>query len=637
MRRGLLSLLLVAAACAAALPAGAIELPGMPRLDVIWARVSPEPITLDGVLDEPGWAAAESVVVRFGYTSSIIPGSGWKIEATYIPPSQFDSTYAVLKLLARDNQIYLGARMKDRSVGGSKEFNRFDGLLMAVKDHLSPLAPKPPKEYFYSWWYPTLNDPQPAGQLPRFAGAYGDSAGLPRPPESVAAWDARTVVHGTSNDDSTPDTGWTVEMRFDCGVVGYDITQPAGDTFEWNISIYDCDGWWPLSTTAFSATRTWLQGPWGNSSGYNEMRVMSRPDVTTASGPVPEVLPEIVYPWVSGTPTVDGQLTDGVWSDPDVYSFDIRFGDLALRDTYPAVGPHRAGQYQPVINGGEAYVVDPGDATVRLFLSGNRLYMGFDVRDQAVQYHPAELRWDGFWVHVTEIDSLEIVDHALRGKRLGFQVAQNGTAQATGYLANLISQGKAQLALQLKAGTTVDTTGVDTDAGYTAELSVDLTDFGYTPGNVSGPLFLGVVLMDGDSYLPIEDSYGTKTWWFREYDNTCCPPWGYIPASMTGVAPPPDGEPRAYGEAQGYPNPSLQPRIRYALPERNRVTLEVFDVRGRLVERRPLGTQPEGQREIELFAGRPPGSGVYLYRLQLENPETGRLRGTLTGKVIVLN
>jgi len=516
MRRGLFTFVLLALALAVAGGASALVLPAMPRQDVIWARVASGPITLDGVLDEPSWAKAESTIIKFGRINGI-PGSGWKIEAGGLPQ---DSTLAVVKWLARDNQLYLGVRARDKSIGGSEEFNRFDGLLMGVKNHLGTGAPKPVAEYFYGWWYPLQADPQPVGQLPRFIGAFGDTNGEPRTPEEIAAWDARTVVRGTSNSDADVDDGYTVEMRFDCAAVGYDITQPGGDVFEWNLSIYDCDGWWPLNLATFASSRVWWQGPWGNSNGYNEVRVMARPDVTVNSGPVPIVLPDIVYPRLSATPTIDGNLNDAVWSDPNVYQFDIRYGDAALRETYPGVGPHRAGQWQPTIYGGQAFVVNPGDATVKMFVSGDRLYFGIDVRDEVVQYHTNEFRWDGFWLHVTEIDSLDIIDHVLKGRRIGMQVGPTGNPLTKNYLTNLVGRGKAQIAMQLKAGTTVDTLGIDTDTGYSAEMWIDLTDIGYTPGNVTGPLYLGVVLLDGDSYLPVTDSYGTKTWWFREYDNT---------------------------------------------------------------------------------------------------------------------
>jgi hypothetical protein len=128
-----------------------------PRQDAIWARVAQNPITLDGVLDEADWAAAETKVVRWAEDAGI-PGSGWKIEGGTEPG---DPTTATLKFLVYENQLYLGAVVEDVSVGGSAAFNRFDGFLMALKDHGDPNAPKPPSEYFYSWWYPEDPDPQP--------------------------------------------------------------------------------------------------------------------------------------------------------------------------------------------------------------------------------------------------------------------------------------------------------------------------------------------------------------------------------------------------------------------------------------------------------------------------------------------
>ena len=144
MRRITTTLLLVGIAAVWALPAHSQA----KRLDYVWARQTTNPITLDGVLNEADWAKADSLFLKFGIDNGV-PGSGWKIEAGLLPS---DSTYAVLKLLVRNNQMFLGARVKDKSVGGSANFNRFDGLLMALKDHMSTGAPKPPDEYFYVWW-----------------------------------------------------------------------------------------------------------------------------------------------------------------------------------------------------------------------------------------------------------------------------------------------------------------------------------------------------------------------------------------------------------------------------------------------------------------------------------------------------
>jgi hypothetical protein len=68
------------------------------------------------------------------------------------------------------------------------------------------------------------------------------------------------------------------------------------------------------------------------------------------------------------------------------------------------------------------------------------------------------------------------------------------------------------------------------------------------------------------------------------------------------------------------------------LPEESRVTLEVFDVQGRLVERRSLGVQPAGQQGT-WFDGTDRESGVYLYRLRFADPANGQTRSVVSGKM----
>ena len=141
-----------------------------PRLDAIWARTTDgAPITLDGVLDEPGWGLAESIKIQYGVDTGI-PGSGWQIEGPFFAT---DSTCAVIKLLVEGNKMYLGAVVPDSSIGGTKDFNRFDGFLMAIKNHAVLDRPAPPAEYFYSWWYPEDPNHDEVGKEPAFVGMWG--------------------------------------------------------------------------------------------------------------------------------------------------------------------------------------------------------------------------------------------------------------------------------------------------------------------------------------------------------------------------------------------------------------------------------------------------------------------------------
>ncbi len=611
----------------AALPLAAQEV----REDAIWARTALSPITLDGVLDEPGWAVADSQIIEYAVDAGM-PGSGWKTEAGWQP---IDPTHATIKFLVQGNQLYMAAIVQDQSVGGSAEFNRFDGLLMGMKDHSIEGYPKPQAEYLYSWWHDELSDPQAEGTMPGFIGVWAELPhGTPRTPEQIAAWDAVTVVNGTTNNDDTPDQGYVVEMRFDLEVMGYDVTRPEGDIVEWNISVYDCDWYWPISVTSFSTNRVWWQGPWGNTSWYNEVRIHARPDVTTASGPAPQIEPEIVVPSLAEQATIDGELSEDVWSSPDIYSFDIRWGDDELRAGYDGVGSYRSGQFQATVNGGEAFVLDPADATVKVYHSGNMLYFGFEARDQVVQYHPDLNRWDGFIVTLEDLASRG-TDNTVLTKRLSFQVNTDGTALAQDDLLNLTATGDAQVAISLMAGTSVDTLGQQSDPGYTAEMAIDLTALGYTFSRAEESLFFGVVHLDGDSFIPTTDSYGTRVWWYREFPGTCCPVWAHLGTDTSGVAPE-DPWQNAYARLLGTGPASARPQVAFAMPEANLVALKVYDLRGHLVEESSLGEMGAGENRVPMFSGRLPASGMYLYRLRLVNPVTGQERAVLNGKTVLI-
>ncbi len=607
-----------------------------PRKDVIWAKRSQAAIVLNGILSEPAWALAESVTVQMAMDAGI-PGSGWKYEGGILP---IDPTNATLKFLVVGNQLYLGAIIRDHSIGGSIDFNRFDGLLMGLMDHSSTGAPKPVAEYFYSWWYPVesgIPNPQPPGYPPGFIGRWSTfPPGTPRTAEQIANWDAVTVVQGQSNNDATQDTRYVVEMRFNLTPMGYDVTQPEGDIIEWNVSIYDCDWLWPLNVNQLSYNRVWWQGPWGNVSWYDQVHIYARPDVTVESpNPLPKLRPELNLPngAAFAAPIINGTLTEPVWSNL-AYTFDLRYGDDALRQTYPGVGPHRAGQYQAPVNGGLAAILDPADATVKVFFRGDLLYLGFDVRDQVVQYHPNFDRWDGFLVSLNE-KTLRGPDNNLMGRRLSFQVAANGTALPQDYLSSLVLAGDAAVSLALKPGTTVDSLGTSADTGYTAEMWVDLTALGYPVGLGDGTLWLGVNNLDGDSFLPITDSYGTRTWWFREYENQCCPVWAYMAPTPPTDAPVDLPAIDASFLLGSVPNPGRRPAIRYSLARPSDVVLEIFDVAGRLVERRPLGLQEAGLGSAT-FGGKDQAAGVYVYRLHVHDPVTGAERKSLSGRLVVV-
>ena len=639
MKRATIAALACVASLAFALPTLA-----QTRVDYIWARATDGPITMDGVLNEPAWALADSMVIKYGQDSGI-PGSGWFNEAGILPQ---DPTNATVKFLHVGNYLWMGAVIRDKSIGGSSVFNRFDGLLMGIKDHSTTQRPAPPLEYFYSWWYPedSLAAIQP-DRSPNFRGRWtgcNDSpsdCSRPRTATEIDAWDAVTTVNGHSNTDATNDVSYTIEMRFNLTPIGYNMNTFNTDAVEFNVSIYDADWNWPFQNI-FSSNRTWWEGPWGRDAFFHNVKILGNSAIRTNSGPAPGYPVDARIPAGDNfaAPTMDGLLTDPVWNGAPALK--IKFGDDALRASYPGVGPWRSGQYQPEVNGGQADVVDPGNATVKWFYKGTKLYLGFDVNDKVVQYISDPLRWDGFIVSLVDYAARNADNHQLIGYKLSFQVGPTGNAMPQDELPPLVANGGAQVALALKPGTTVDTLGTNVDTGYTAEMWVDLTKIGYPANLGDHRLFLGVDLLDGDSFTPFTDSYGTRTWWQREFAGGSGaggggpdgPAWCWLDTNAqvplaVGDPIPGGGELALLGNR---PNPYRgSTSIDFILPRSSRVDLEVFDLQGRLVAKRDYGTLAAGTSHVS-FNAKSLRSGIYPYRIRVRD---GSGTQVLTGRMLL--
>ncbi|MBN2093358.1 T9SS type A sorting domain-containing protein [candidate division KSB1 bacterium] len=599
------------------------------RPNLIWARTTTETMTLDGKLDEAAWGKAESIHLEYGKSSALIPGSGWKNESGTEPT---DPTDATIKFLISGNNLYMAVVAKDSSVGGGL-FNQFDGFLMNLRDRSKEDRPVPPFEYFYGWVTEGWADPN-TGNVGAAPGFFGWAAG------DRTVWDGVTLVDGVSNDDATPDKGYTTEIMFNLAPRGYDATKADGDIIEFNISIYDADWHWPHNDAKFSGNRTWWQGPWGNGSAFDVVRIYTRPDVTTETE-LPWVGPEVVIQ--NGEqhpdPKIDGMLDEDVWAK--IEGLDIRFDDVELRNSYPGIGPWRSGQFQPAINDVKAPVLDPGDATIKWFFKGDMLYLGVDVRDQAVWGLNNFDQWDGIRFVINDRATLS-EDNNLKAQQITVRIDSLGQLQVLDYLMLMMdSLGGAQAAMALKPNTTVNNFN-DIDEGYSFELALDLKKFGYPIGRGDGVLFISATLFDGDAFANPADNYGTRTWWMRESPWPTAPAWCYldptelIPAPPTSVRQISTTIPDQFEILGNFPNPfNPLTAIQYALPEDGNVTLKVYDLLGRTVAVMPLGSQKAGIQEIK-FNAASYGSGVYLYRFQLESHTSGKTLLTKTSKMLLI-
>ncbi|MCX6137837.1 MAG: T9SS type A sorting domain-containing protein [Ignavibacteriales bacterium] len=602
------------------------------RADAIWARTVPVgSITVDGKLNEPVWAKAESIYVQYGKIAGL-PGSGFTAETGTV----FDSTRAVVKFLIMGDSLYLAFSVKDSSIGGGN-FGAADAIIFNIRDKSNPAnRPSPSTEFLWGWINEAWMNP---GSVTAVGGA--PSMGPKEKNYTAADYETATVVRGISNSDTAPDTGYTVEMKINIKRLGYNASGPAGDILMFNVAIRDCDWFWPVQDWV-TFSRVWIQGPWANVNEKNFLRIHVRPDVTTTSGTVPVIKPDYVIPngKLMAAPTIDGQLDEAVWSK--IPGFDIRFGDAALRDSYPLVGPFASGQYQPTVNGGTAAVYDSSKAKIKMFFKGNMLYVGVDVQDQVVQFKDVYDRWDGIMLTVNGIgkDYQNQTDHDQNAVKLSVIVGKTGKDSLKDYFPTLRDSLKgAQVVLKLKPNTTVDTLGNDVDEGYQVEEAIDLTKLGYPSGLGDGVLYLGVTFFDGDSYIPTSLSYGTRTWWFRERDGVATAAYVYMDSTlvMTDVGKTNGTElPTEFELLGSYPNPfNPATTIKFNLPFDAAVSLTVYDMLGRSVSN---GTIGEFRSGVNTFRYEASGlsSGVYFYQLRAHSTTSGRESSTPFTKIMLM-
>ncbi len=598
-----------------------------PRKDYVWARdisVAANPaITLDGVLNEAVWAKAESVKVVYGVVDGV-PGSGYKI--TQGSGNTTDSTRATLKFLVNKstNTLYIAVIAPDSSVGGDGWENS-DGILGGIYNrtqHATSLITLH-QDMFISWV-----DSSASGNLPNLKGG-----ALPGNGTITAA----ASVQGVSNVDTNgsgqkvADQGWTLEMAVNLDSLGYHANSATTDEVQMCMSIWDVD-WAKLGSHI--ATKTWWGNEWGNNGGGLAARVLLRNDVDVNTAVLPTYAPDWVAPNAQNyTVTVDGNLTDSVWNH--VPSFDIQFGNAALRAAYPTVGKDRSGEW--VTKGTNAF--NAGVARVKMFFKADTFYVGADINDRSLNRFVADDFFDGLQVSMNvPIDTLYDKNvHQMAAKRFGVaidSVSKGGSTllwDAKDWAAPI---GAMRYGLQLKPGSTIDNNG-DVDAGYTIEMAFDLTKLGYPAGQADRLLAIGVNYHDYD--LTATDTSAYRVWWFREW------PWSSTPAFVqlsntalvTGIAGPDNPmvaqEFRLYGN---YPNPfNPSTKIQFSVPSTGVARLTVYDILGRQVHESTIAVQSGMQERVFDASGL--ASGVYFYRVEFTSP-TGARRMSETKSMMLV-
>ncbi|MEO8232199.1 MAG: T9SS type A sorting domain-containing protein [Ignavibacteriota bacterium] len=607
------------------------------RQDVIWARTVPAgTITMDGVLNEAAWSQAESINIIYEQPGRL-PSSGWRAEQN--ADAVTDPTHATVKfLVSSDNQLWLSFDIPDSSIGGSG-WPTWDGILMSIKnkaslDPLSTIATA--GEYFYTFWTAGLPSELPVvGSYPRFVGTFGNFTDTTRTPQQRAAWDAKTLINGTSN-DAGRDVSWVTEMRVDLSSVGYDVTDTDGDLVALNFSIWDCDYLFEGDPLKINVTRTHLQSPWGNTNENNVMRVYAKPDVDLTAV-LPTVAPDVVIPngATFADPVIDGNPDEPVWAG--AYNFELGWDIETLRQNYPGVGKFMSAHFQPEVNlNPRPPILDPSSAHIRMFFKDKYLYLSATITDGRVQGIENYDQIDGLMVmigHRTEKDD----DNKIVFKPMRISFNTTGIPTAYDYLPSLIDSGKAEFGVALTGATTVNV-NTDIDEGYSIELKIDLTGLGYPADLGDKLIFTGVMLADGDSFEDPLANYGTRAWWFRENAGGPVAAWGVLdPATPVGVE---DEKvvviPNSIELYGNYPNPfNPSTTIKFAIPETGNVNIKIYNTVGEEVKNVNLINRNAGELDYS-FNAASISSGVYFYKITLNNSTSGKSYISTVGKMILL-
>ena len=596
--------------------------------DHIWARdVAGAEITFDGALDEAVWQQATAIPIKWDNEQWYTPGGGWdnffgNLSAGRSPEDPVDATAYVLR---DGNILWIGIEASDKSIGAnSSDFWLWDGLAMSITNkNRRPEQPETTEnlwtgtstdEFFFSW-----HDRYNPGDMPRLFGNNGDDREM---------WDARAAVDGTTNDDTSEDVGYTMEVWIDVTKLGFDFTSDGGDRLPMTFGLWDNDYTGDAART-FQG-RAWWQSPWGGDMPYAVGYVHGAPGVTVDSGAAPELSSTDLRIGTSqSVVTVDGELSEVIWGqiEPQIaLQYQMTAEEL---DALPGFGPYYTSWYRP--GGGETAppVVDASTARLHMFFQGTTLYIGLDSDDQAISGDPGEDRNDGLRVilRTLERDTL-----GLPYKSVQFRVAIDSTGGLR-LLEGAADNPAVQAAVHLKGASTAADPS-DIDEGYQIEMAIDLSSLaGYEGGLGDGIVRLAAVYFDGDYLDPEDQSTWTRVWFLAERAGQGP---GLVlhldPTYVVSTEQAPGELPSTIVLLGNYPNPfNPATRIGYVLPQAGEVTVEVFDLLGRRVAQLAPGLQPAGRNDVR-FDASGLASGLYLYRVQLD----GAHRLSTTGRMMLL-
>jgi hypothetical protein len=280
---------------------------------------------------------------------------------------------------------------------------------------------------------------------------------------------------------------------------------------------------------------------------------------------------------------------------------------------------------------------DPSYAKVKVLRKGLRMYVGIESLDKSVGSFGDSWEGDGLFMKIVDAGgnaNREYKVYFNAPSRAGTSKADTAVYEAGGGLRAGAGYG---MGLVMPGTKAYDTTSVD--VGYTLELEVRLDSLGFSSSVDSVRVMLNI--FDPDGYHagakpwegPDTRSY-YKSWWGSE--------WGPVMRTIklgttTEVAAEAGTVPQVFALQQNYPNPfNPTTNVRFELPVRSNVSIVVYDVVGREVQKLVAGDYGAGSYTVTLDA-RNMASGVYFYRMISNSLDSGDGRMFVeTKKLMVL-
>ena len=296
-----------------------------------------------------------------------------------------------------------------------------------------------------------------------------------------------------------------------------------------------------------------------------------------------------------------------------------------------------SGHFQPELGGNpKPPVLDPSLGQIKMFFKDHFLYIAATVADGRVQGTEVYDQIDGLMVMIGHREENND-DNFMNFKKLRISFNTAGVPTAFDYLPTMMDSGDTDFGVALTGATTVNV-NTDIDEGYSVEMKIDLTDLGYPADLGDKLIFTGIMLADGDSFEDPLSNYGTRAWWFREHDGGPVTAWGVLdPDTPVGVE---DEKvvlvPNSIKLYGNYPNPfNPSTKIKFAIPESGDVNITFYNTVGEEVKNVNLINKNAGELDYS-FNALSLSSGVYFYKVSLNNSTSGKSYISNVGKMILL-